>query len=171
MRLRYQVRSPRVTVGIKAGHAAAFHPPIELLFTVFALQHHLIVISQNTNKVTARFESKQFLNHAARIETAIDVVAQRNDDVLLLEMDRGNQRFESHRTSVNIANSDGTSSTDCNARMQREVGRIHGSFTVTWEFLILLAHFATCSRMADRTVGASEHRPASDKVYGAYYVQ
>ena len=107
MRLRYQVRSPRVTVGIKAGDATAFHPPIEFLFTVFALQHHLVVITQNTNKIAARLESNQFLNHAARVETAIYIVAQRNDDVLLLRMDRSNQGFESYRTSVDIANSDG----------------------------------------------------------------
>lgn len=142
MRLRYQVRSPRVAVGIKAGNAAAFHPPIEFLLTLLALQHHLVVVTQHANKFTASLQSNQFFDHAARIETAIYVVSQRNNDVLRLRIDRFNQGFESYRTSVDIANCDGA--TGLSFRNFHRLPLTHGTDHFLRSSLLFHVQFTWC---------------------------
>ena len=93
----------RPSVRGKGLDAVVVEPPELLRLARPSVEHHLVVVARDRDQATRCLEGDEFLDDLARGRAAVDVVPERDDQVLGLGRDGGEERLERDDAAVNVA--------------------------------------------------------------------
>ena len=78
--------------------------------TVPRLEKHVVVVAQDRNQAALTGKRDQPFQDTPAVRTAVNVIAQRDDDVVGLGIDHAQNRIQGQEAAVNVANRDGSCS-------------------------------------------------------------
>ena len=78
--------------------------------TVPRLEKHVVVVAQDRNQAALIGKRDQSFQDAPAVRSAVDVIAERDDDVVGLGIDHAQNRIQGQEAAVNVANRDGARS-------------------------------------------------------------
>src|SRR5271157_5877810 len=78
--------------------------------TVPGLEKHVVVVAQDRNQPALTGKGDQSFQDTPAVRTAVNVIAERDDDVVRLGIDRVQNRIQGQEAAVNVTNRDGSCS-------------------------------------------------------------
>lgn len=97
------------TVGIERFHTAELQPPKGRLILAHHVQHHLFVIAHQWLELAMFTQRDQTVDNTFAVGASVDVIAKRYNGIVRLRVDGLQQRIQSDRAAVDVANRDKSS--------------------------------------------------------------
>ena len=78
--------------------------------TVPRLEKHVVVVAQDRHQAALIGKGNQSFQDTPAVRSAVNVIAERDDDVVGLGIDHAQNRIQGQEATVNVANRDGSCS-------------------------------------------------------------
>ncbi|HEV3078783.1 MAG TPA: hypothetical protein VGY66_03360 [Gemmataceae bacterium] len=105
--IRHIDKAPGISKGRIGGQgriSAVLHPALEGIRALASLQHHQLMIATQRHELSPALAGDEPVEHRAGIGTTIEVIPERDNNVLGLERHRGSQGRECLEAAMDVAN-------------------------------------------------------------------